>query len=225
MRKTKVLDLGLASYREVWEKQEMLLNEIIRKRESGQEYCNYLLFVEHPHVFTLGKNGHEENLLEDRVKMMNDHVECIRVNRGGDITYHGPGQLVVYPIIDMQAFDLGVKDYVDGLEQVVINTIEAFDIKGERLKGATGVWLDPDKPTARKICAIGVKCSKYVTMHGLALNVNTDLSYFNWINPCGFVDKGVTSICKERNNTPLDMLVLKEEIKQNFVDYFRMEIE
>lgn len=225
MRKTKFIDLGVASYREVWERQEQLMNEIISKKEKGEPFVNYLLFVEHPHVFTLGKNGHEENFLEDRVKMSGGNAECIRVNRGGDITYHGPGQLVVYPIIDMHSFNLGVKDYINGLEQVVINTISAFDISGERLKGATGVWLDSDTPKARKICAIGVKCSKYVTMHGLALNVNTDLSYFNWINPCGFVDKGVTSICKERNNTPLDMFKLKEEMKQNFAEYFRMEIE
>lgn len=225
MRKTKFIDLGLASYREVWEKQEKLMNEIITKRDNGEPFHNYLLFVEHPHVFTLGKNGHEENFLEDRVNRSQEKVECIRVNRGGDITYHGPGQLVVYPIIDMQSFNLGVKDYVDGLEQVVIDTIRSFDIKGERLKGATGVWLDSDTREARKISAIGVKCSRYVTMHGLALNVNTDLSYFSWINPCGFVDKGVTSICKERNNSPLDMFILKEEMKQRFVEYFQMEIE
>lgn len=225
MKNTKFIDLGLASYREVWEMQEKLMNEIITKRDNGEAFHNYLLFVEHPHVFTLGKNGHEENFLEDRVNRSQEKVECIRVNRGGDITYHGPGQLVVYPIIDMQSFNLGVKDYVDGLEQVVIDTIRSFDIKGERLKGATGVWLDTDTSKVRKICAIGVKCSKYVTMHGLALNVNTDLSYFNWINPCGFVDKGVTSIRSEKDQQLQSMADLKKEIRQSFANHFGMQFE
>ena len=146
----------------------------------------------------------------------------MKVNRGGDITYHGPGQLVVYPIIDMANFGVGVKEYVDLLEEVVIRTVGEFGITGERLEGATGVWLDAHTPRARKICAIGIKCSRYVTMHGFALNVNTDLNYFNYINPCGFVDKGVTSIAKEVG-AEIPVAEVKTIVKRYFEELFGMD--
>ena len=183
MKRTRLIDLGVASYVPVWRQQEELHNEIIAAKLRGEETGNCMIFVEHNHVYTLGKSGNEANMLVSAIQLQAAHAEFVKVNRGGDITYHGPGQLVVYPIIDMANFGVGVKEYVDLLEEVVIRTVGEFGITGERLEGATGVWLDAHTPRARKICAIGIKCSRYVTMHGFALNVNTDLNYFNYINP------------------------------------------
>lgn len=210
-------------YREAWALQERLHEEVKAAKLQGVDTVNYLLFVEHPHVYTLGKSGDEANMLISAIQLQAEHAEFVKVNRGGDITYHGPGQLVVYPIIDMANFGLGVKDYVERLEEVVIRTIEEYGIKGERLEGATGVWIEAHTPRARKICAIGIRCSRFVTMHGFALNVNTDLNYFHYINPCGFRDKGVTSIAQELGRE-ISLREVKERVKHHFVDLFGMEL-
>ncbi|WP_018336649.1 lipoyl(octanoyl) transferase LipB [Butyricimonas synergistica] len=224
MKKTKFFDLGTASYMPVWKRQEELHERVIAEKLKGEETENYLLFVEHNHVYTLGKSGNEANMLINAIQLQAAHAEFVKVNRGGDITYHGPGQLVVYPIVDMANFGVGVKDYVECLEEIVIRTIGEYGIRGERLAGATGVWIDTGTPRARKICAIGIKCSRYVTMHGFALNVNTDLNYFNYINPCGFVDKGVTSIAKELGHE-VPMEKVKEVVKRYFAEVLGMELE
>lgn len=224
MKKTKFFDLGTASYMPVWKRQEELHERVIAEKLKGEDTENYLLFVEHNHVYTLGKSGNEANMLINAIQLQAAHAEFVKVNRGGDITYHGPGQLVVYPIVDMANFGVGVKDYVECLEEIVIRTIGEYGIRGERLAGATGVWIDTGTPRARKICAIGIKCSRYVTMHGFALNVNTDLNYFNYINPCGFVDKGVTSIAKELGHE-VPMEEVKEVVKRHFTEVLGMELE
>lgn len=221
-RVTKFIDLGRKSYRDVWKQQEELLETVKEQKKQGEPTSNYLLFVEHDPVYTLGRSGKNGNMLMDAVQLRAKHAEYIQVDRGGDITFHGPGQLVVYPVIDMENFSLGVKDYVNDLEEVVIKSLSAYGMKGQRLPGATGVWLNASAKTARKICAIGVRCSQYVTMHGFALNVNTDLDYFNYIHPCGFVDKGVTSMQKELGKE-MDMQEVKNCVKSYFVKIFGME--
>ncbi|MGL5681829.1 MAG: lipoyl(octanoyl) transferase LipB [Marinifilaceae bacterium] len=209
-----VKDLGLASYKEVWNYQEELFNASQCAKKQNVLPEQHVLLVEHPHVYTLGKSGLEENLLISALELNKAHAEFFKVNRGGDITYHGPGQLVVYPIFDLEQHRIGVREYIERLEQAVINTIVEYGIVGERLETATGVWIDAQGDSPRKICAIGVKCSRYVTMHGLALNANTDLNYFNYINPCGFVDKGVTSIQKEIG-APVGMDDIKCKMKHH----------
>jgi lipoyl(octanoyl) transferase len=196
-------DLGRRDYKETWDYQEHILRgqgggEGKGVAEAGKRTPDRLIFVEHNHVYTLGKSGSEQNLLLDYIQLQARDASFYKIDRGGDITYHGPGQLVGYPIFDLEEMKLGLRDYIHLLEEAIIRCISRFGIKGERLDGATGVWIDPDKGArARKICAIGVRASRFVTMHGFALNVSTDLSYFNHINPCGFTDKGVTSIEKE----------------------------
>ncbi|OFX31590.1 MAG: lipoyl(octanoyl) transferase [Bacteroidetes bacterium GWA2_32_17] len=196
---TIVKDLQKSEYKEVWDVQENLLQKIISEKENfGKSKFNYLLFCEHPHVFTLGKSGNKKNLLANSKILKDINASFCETNRGGDITYHGPGQIVGYPIIDMEAAGLGVKKYVWALEEAVILTLKCFGIIGERLEGATGVWIGVNEPKkTRKICSIGLRASKFVTMHGFALNVNTDLKYFSFINPCGFTDKSVTSMSNE----------------------------
>ena len=216
--------MGTMPYREAWAKQERLLESIKAAKEKGEDTENYLLFVEHPHVYTLGKSGDEANMLVNAARLRAEHAEFVRVDRGGDITYHGPGQLVVYPVIDMANFGVGVKDYVDRLEEVVIRTVRQYGIAGERLAGATGVWVEPHSLRARKICAIGIRCSRFVTMHGFALNVNTDLDYFHYINPCGFRDKGVTSIAWEIGRE-VPMPEVKKLVKRQFEALFGMELD
>ena len=216
--------MGTMPYREAWAKQERLLESIKAAKEKGEDTENYLLFVEHPHVYTLGKSGDEANMLVNAARLCAEHAEFVRVDRGGDITYHGPGQLVVYPVIDMANFGVGVKDYVDRLEEVVIRTVRQYGIAGERLAGATGVWVEPHSLRARKICAIGIRCSRFVTMHGFALNVNTDLDYFHYINPCGFRDKGVTSIAREIGRE-VPMPEVKKLVKRQFEALFGMELD
>ena len=200
MQEVTYIDLGLKDYKETWDYQIRLQQQIIEAK-TGQrpdERMNYLLFVEHPHVYTLGKSGKENNLLIQDKLLKSIGAAFYKIDRGGDITYHGPGQLVGYPIFDLDSLAIGVKDYIHGLEQVIIDTLAEFGIAASQMEGATGVWLEPDNPGhARKICAMGVKVSRSVTMHGFALNVNTDLGYFSYINPCGFTDKGVTSLAKE----------------------------
>lgn len=221
MKNTAFIDLGQKGYREVWQQQEELLAKTQGEKLRGVDTHNYLLLVEHPPVYTLGKSGDEANMLMNAIQLQAKHADFIKVDRGGDITYHGPGQLVVYPIIDMENFGLGVKEYVDKLEEVVICSIADLGIAGTRMNGATGVWIEPETKRARKICAIGVRCSRFVTMHGFALNVNTDLNYFHYINPCGFIDKGVTSIEKELGEK-IDMEWVKKIVKKHFIETFGM---
>lgn len=199
----KYEDIGLMDYKEAWDYQAIIFKEhIIGKKERGNEDRSdkpgTLIFVEHPHVFTLGKSGSENNLLLDYIQLRAKDAQFFRIDRGGDITYHGPGQIVGYPVFDLEVMKIGLKEYIFRLEEAIIYTIAEFGLAGSRLEGGTGVWLEPEvKGKARKICAIGVKASRYVTMHGFAFNVNTDLTYFDYINPCGFTDKGVTSLEKE----------------------------
>jgi len=182
-----------------------------------------LIFVEHPHVYTLGKNGSENNLLIDHIQLQTKDAKFFRTDRGGDITYHGPGQIVGYPIFDLEKLRVSLKEYIHRLEEAIIMTVSQFGISGSRLDGATGVWLDTDKKgKARKICAIGVRASRYVTMHGFAFNVNTDLTYFNFINPCGFTDKGVTSLEKELGKKQ-DFEAVKLMVKNNLQRAFDLK--
>lgn len=212
----EVMDLGLRRYKEVWDLQHSLFDGMVgRKRAHELTEQEYLLLVEHYPVVTLGKHAKESNLLLDEASLMQRGIECFHIERGGDVTYHGPGQLVVYPLLDLEAHHLGVKDYVNLLEESVILTIAEYGIKGERVEGASGVWIGKGGAQERKICALGVKCRRFCTMHGLALNVNTDLNGFRVINPCGFIDKGVTSMRRE-TGTALDM----EDVKSRFGDVF-----
>lgn len=191
-------DLGRIDYPEALKQQTNAFNALLASKANNTQEKSCLFFCEHNPVMTLGKSGHESNLLIPEELLQNRGIEFFHINRGGDITYHGPGQITGYPVFDLDYWHLGLKQYIHQLEETVIRFLALYGIKGERLDGATGVWLDPlIKGRARKICAIGVKSSRFVTMHGFALNINTDLSYFTLINPCGFVDKGVTSLEKE----------------------------
>lgn len=204
------IDWGIIDYTEAWQKQEELFSEILRCKQQQLPTSNYLVFCEHPHVYTLGKSGDRENLLLDLIQLQAKDAVFVQTNRGGDITYHGPGQLVGYPIFDLENFGIGIKAYIEKLEESIIRLLACYGLEGARLQGAAGVWLDADTPQARKICAIGVRASRYVTMHGFALNVNTQMEYFNYINPCGFTDKGVTSLEKE-----LGHRIDPDEVKQH----------
>jgi lipoyl(octanoyl) transferase len=199
------MDLGLSEYGQTWERQELLMKGILDQKMANQALPEtersvtpgYLLFVEHPPVYTLGKSGEKHNLLLSSTQLADKKVSFYQTNRGGDITFHGPGQLVGYPILDLENFGMGLRQYIYSVEEAIIRALAQYGIVSSRDPEATGVWLDVGLPTARKICAIGVKSSRFVTMHGFALNVNTDLDYFRYINPCGFIDKGVTSMEKE----------------------------
>lgn len=212
------IDWGTIPYAKAWEQQETIFNHIIetKKVEKPTHDLEKVILCEHPHVYTLGKSGHENNLLINEEFLNKIQATFFKIDRGGDITYHGPGQLVGYPILDLDNHKISLKQYIHTIEEAIILTIAEFGIIGTRFEGATGVWLDVGKQNTRKICAIGVRASKFVTMHGFALNVNTDLTYFNYINPCGFVDKGVTSIQKE-----LQREVSMEEVKQLFTKHFQ----
>ena len=214
-------DLGLRDYKETWDYQERFFDAKVEEKRSpaadGAKTPDRLIFVEHNHVYTLGKSGSEQNLLLDYIQLQARDAVFYKIDRGGDITYHGPGQLVGYPIFDLEEMKLGLRDYIHLLEEAIIRCVSRFGIAGSRLEGATGVWIDPDKgDRARKICAIGVRASRFVTMHGFALNVSTDLSYFNHINPCGFTDKGVTSIEKETGRK-----IAMEDVKRVMYDSMR----
>ena len=229
-----VKNLGLIDYQEAWDYQEELFNEVVStklsnrdKPESEQvETPNYLLFCEHPHVYTLGKSGKKENLLLDEEGLEEKDARYYKINRGGDITYHGPGQLVCYPILDLDNFFEDIHKYLRLLEQAVIDTLAEYGIKAGRIDGLTGVWLDFDNTAAgnpRKICAMGVRSSRWVTMHGLALNVNTNLEYFGNIIPCGIDDKAVTSMEKELGQ-PLEMNEVIGRLQKNIVCLFEMKV-
>jgi lipoyl(octanoyl) transferase len=226
-------DLGLMDYQEAWDYQEILFHDIknakIRNLELPQcevlPKMNFLLFCAHPHVYTIGKSGKESNLLVDEKLLKSKGAKVYKTNRGGDITYHGPGQIVGYPILDLEDFGLGIRNYIDKLEQSIINTLAEYGIEGQRLAGATGVWLDVGNPgKERKICAMGVRASRHVTMHGFAFNVNTDLNYFNYINPCGFTDKGVTSLQKELGKE-MDIEEVKQKLKMQIAKEFDMVLD
>lgn len=213
----EIIDAGLVDYDEMLLKQRALFGVMVDAKKKGMSPAKETLFLlEHNPVLTLGKHAHESNLLLPEEILSSRGVSVYRIERGGDVTFHGPGQLVAYPLIDLEAHRLGVKDYVDLLEEAVIRSVNEYGIEGVRVAGASGVWIGKGTPQERKICALGVKCSRYITMHGLALNVNTDLSYFKLINPCGFTDKGVTSIAKELGHA-VDIQEVKEKFTRHFL--------
>lgn len=217
-------DLGRTPYQDAWDYQERLLQEGVRAKMEQRPTTSYLLFVEHPPVYTLGKSGHMENVLIGEKEREERGIEFYKINRGGDITFHGPGQLVAYPILDLEHFGTDIGKYLRNLEEVIIRTLKDYGLKGQRSPGETGVWLDPDiKGRERKICAMGVRCSRWITMHGLALNVNTDLTYFDHIVPCGIKQKEVASMAKELNKK-IDEEELKNNVKRHFEDVFQMRL-
>ncbi|RYE56237.1 MAG: lipoyl(octanoyl) transferase LipB [Sphingobacteriales bacterium] len=227
-RNVEFIDWGLIDYQEAWDKQEALFNDTVARKTANRNNnldeptTNYLVFCEHPHVYTLGKSGNIENLLLNESGLEAQQATYYKINRGGDITYHGPGQLVGYPILDLDNFFTDIHLYLRTLEEAIILTLSDYGITGGRYPGYTGVWIEPDKPTARKICAMGVRCSRWVTMHGFALNVLNDLSYFKNIVPCGIDDKAVTSMEKELGFTP-DMNEVKDKVKKYLAQLFEME--
>lgn len=222
-------NIGTIEYNEAWGYQENLFNEIVTIKEKNrvsevkEPSHNYLLFCEHPHVYTIGKSGKEDNLLVSEEFLKSKGASLIKINRGGDITYHGPGQIVGYPILDLDNFGISIKDYIYRLEEVLICTLQHFDIVASRLAGATGVWLDAGHlQNERKICAIGVRTSHWVSMHGFAFNVNTNLDYFGYIVPCGIQGKSVTSLKQELGNH-IDIPQVQNILKQEFQSIFGME--
>lgn len=223
--KIKFIDLGIKDYKETWDLQEKYFQELMdkKKMEPDSDFGGYLLFVEHPHVYTLGKSGEANNLLISESFLNQIHATYYKINRGGDITYHGPGQIVGYPIIDLEKFGMGVREYIQKLEESIIQYLKGVSIDSGRLDGATGVWLDTGTRNARKICAIGVRVSRFVTMHGFALNINTDLKYFSYINPCGFQDKGVTSVSRELK-ADQNFAEAKEKVKEFISKVFEIQI-
>lgn len=218
----EIIDFGVSPYREIWDKQNELFASLVERKQLHLPIdVEYLLIGEHYNVYTLGFHGNADNLLVSPQQLAESGTEVIRIERGGDITYHGPGQLIVYPIIDLESRNLGIKDYMWLLEECVIELIGKYGIKGERVDGATGVWIDKCSPFERKICAMGVKCRRHISMHGLALNVTTDLSAFGRINPCGFVNKGVTSLKKELTNSNITLPAM-DEVKRKFIEIFNL---
>ena len=219
-------DLGSRDYKETWDYQTELLDGIIaikrnnRVSEVKEVTPNHFLFVEHPHVYTLGKSGDQNNLLINEKQLKERGATYYKINRGGDITYHGPGQVVGYPILDLENFFTDIHKYLRLLEEVIIKTIAEYGLKGERSKGETGVWLDVGTPFVRKICAMGIRSSRWVTMHGFALNVNTNLGYFDHIIPCGIRGKAVTSLEAELNRS-VDL----GEVKEKIIKYFQLEFD
>lgn len=219
-------NLGRIRYKEAWDLQEKLFQSVIdAKLHQAEPKHQYVLFCEHEPVYTLGKSGNKQNLLIAEHVCKSKNIDYFPIDRGGDITFHGPGQLVAYPIIDMEEFRVGVKAYIHKLEDVVIQTLQSYGIVAEKDDKAMGVWIDAQHPAkARKICAIGVRTSRFVTMHGLALNVNTNLDYFNYINPCGFTDRAVTSLQKELGHE-VDFDEVSTRMKDAFADVFGMDWE
>lgn len=217
-------DLGIIEYGKAWNYQEERFQKLVDfKRDPSGDHPpdQYLIFCEHPHVYTLGKSGKEQNLLIPEDFLRRIGATYYRTNRGGDITYHGPGQIVGYPILDLELLGIGLRQYIGLLERVIITLLRKYGVRGSSKEGATGVWLDAGHPArARKICAIGVRSSRYVTMHGFALNVNTNLDYFSYINPCGFQPGGVTSMEKELGEA-LDMEKTRQELRRIFMEHFR----
>ena len=255
MNKQQIIfeDLGSMDYQTAWDYQESLLQENVQRKRAVSDWLlavskkgelkneainelgattnhkpqttNFLLFVEHPPVYTLGKSGKDEHVLINEKERIEKNIEYVKTNRGGDITFHGPEQLVGYPILDLENFYTDIGKYLRNLEEVIILTMAEYDLKGERSSGETGVWLEPGiKGRERKICAIGVRCSRWITMHGFAFNVNTDLSYFDHIVPCGIRDKQVSSLEKELGQR-ISMEEVKEKVKNNFEKVFDAILE
>ncbi|MFZ0489795.1 MAG: lipoyl(octanoyl) transferase LipB [Salegentibacter sp.] len=229
-KRVEVQDLGLKDYKETWDYQEELFKKTLdlkiknRREKANLETPNYLLLVEHPHVYTLGKSGDIKNLLISEEELQARNATFYKINRGGDITYHGPGQLVAYPILDLDNFFTDIHKYLRFLEEAVIQTLAEYGLKAERSKGETGVWLDVGTPFARKICAMGVRASRWVTMHGLALNVNADLGYFDNIIPCGIQGKAVTSLNVELGKKSVDLDEVEEKLLKHFAELFEAEL-
>lgn len=231
-KKIQFKDLGMIDYKKAWDYQNELFQAIVNTKLNNRKANtetdlkttpNYLLFCEHPHVYTLGKNGSENNLLLNLPNLKEKNVQFFKTDRGGDITYHGPGQIVGYPILDLDNFSPDIHGYVYNIEESIISTLKEYGIYSTRFKGASGVWIDTDKPEkTRKICAIGIRASRWVTMHGFAFNINTDLQYFNYINPCGFTDKKTTSMEVELGYK-VDMMKVKETLKSNLIKIIGME--
>lgn len=225
MPEVECIDLGLIDYKEACDLQEKLFQKTVQQKidirngNTSIETSNYIIFCEHPHVYTLGKSGSEENLLLNAEQLSEKEAVYYKINRGGDITYHGPGQLVVYPILDLDYFFTDIHKYMRFLEEVVISTLKEFGIKSGRFDGLTGVWIEAETPRARKICAMGVKSSRWVTMHGIGFNINTDLNYFSHIIPCGIDDKAVTSM-KQELGIPISMEKVIAVLKQKFAEQF-----
>ncbi|TCC93394.1 lipoyl(octanoyl) transferase LipB [Pedobacter frigiditerrae] len=228
-KEVEFIDWGLTDYQDAWNRQEEILTKTVAIKSKNRtenltlETPNYLIFNEHPHVYTLGKSGHPENLLLDEQGLIEKKATYYKINRGGDITYHGPGQIVGYPILDLDNFFTDIHLYLRTLEEAVILTLADYDITAGRYEGYTGVWLDADNGKARKICAMGVRCSRWVTMHGFAFNVNVDLDYFKNIVPCGIDDKDVTSMQRELGRA-LDMEEVKGKLKNHIAELFRMQL-
>lgn len=232
MNKTVYIeDLGYRDYKDTWDYQESLFSGILEVKKSNRRddrsdrTPNYLLFVEHPHVYTLGKSGDLGNLLIPKEQLENIGATFYKINRGGDITYHGPGQVVGYPIMDLENFFTDIHKYLRLLEEMIILTMADYGLKGERSKGETGVWLDVGTPFARKICAMGVRASRWVTMHGFAFNINADLGYFDHMIPCGIKDKSVTSLNVELGKPQVDMDEVKARLTKHFSELFGANME
>ncbi|MGI9553043.1 MAG: lipoyl(octanoyl) transferase LipB [Aurantibacter sp.] len=229
-KKVQIQDLGLKDYKETWDFQELLFQKTvdlkIKNRREGTQFetPNHFLFVEHPHVYTLGKSGDINNLLLNEAQLKEKEASFYKINRGGDITYHGPGQIVGYPILDLDNFFTDIHKYLRLLEEMVILTLAEYGLKGERSTGETGVWLDIGTPFARKICAMGVRASRWVTMHGFALNVNSDLGYFDLMIPCGIKGKSVTSLNVELGMKEVSMEEVKEKLLKHFESLFEAKI-
>lgn len=224
-------DLGLIDYQKAWDLQEEIFSNTIQIKVNNRAdqsivlpTNNYLLLCEHPHVYTLGKSGKQENLLVNEQELQKINASFYKINRGGDITYHGPGQLVGYPILDLDNFFTDIHKYLRFLEEAIIRTCAEYSVSAERFPGYTGVWLDADKPNARKICAMGVRCSRWVTMHGFAFNVNTNLDYFKHIVPCGIDDKAVTSLQNELGQK-IDLNEVKRIFNRHFADLFEASLD
>ena len=228
-KKVQFIDWGLVDYQEAWDRQEKVFSETLAIKQDNRTNNlenptpNYLIFTEHPHVYTLGKSGHEEYLLLDEEGLKEKEAKFYKINRGGDITYHGPGQIVGYPILDLDNFFTDIHLYLRTLEEAIILTLADYDIQAGRYEGYTGVWLDAENDKARKICALGVRASRWVTMHGFAFNVNADLNYFGNIIPCGIDDKDVTSMERELGRK-MDMNEVKEKLKNHIAELFHMEL-
>lgn len=231
-KKTQFIHLGLKDYQEAWDYQESLFKETVDQKITNRKLPieeqkvteNYLIFCEHPHVYTLGKSGDENHLLANDSFLKEKNASFYKINRGGDITYHGPGQIVGYPILDLDHFFTDIHKYLRFLEEAVILTLKEYDIASGRVEGLTGVWLDGnDDRKARKICALGVKSSRWVTMHGFAFNVNTNLDYFNYIVPCGIQDKAVTSLSKELG-MEIDIKEVERKLKSHLATIFEMDL-
>ena len=221
MNTVEVVDLGVVEYSEAWDTQKKYFNTVLESDKKD----NFFLLCEHPHVYTLGKSGDQANLLISNDFLQKINATFFKTDRGGDITYHGYGQIVGYPIINISDFGIGLREYIFRVEEVVINTIKRWGLEGRRIETATGVWITDANGLDKKICAIGVKASRYVTMHGFALNVNTDLNYFSYINPCGFTQKGVTSIKDATGGVDIVLDTVKQVLQEEFAKQFTCDLK